>query len=343
MESKCENNNKEWEEVAVTGGAGFIASCLISQLLQRGYKVRTTVRDPSDSKKIGFLQNFENSQNLSVHQAELLDNEEKFYKIFEGCKGLFHTASPVFFETENPEEELIQPAVIGTRTIINAALNASIKRIIFTSSVATIFGKANQLLYNEEVWSEEEELREQKQWYSLSKLLAEKEAFKVVETYNQSHPSEPARLVVIIPSFVTGPLLQPTLNYSSSFILDFLTGKKKEIPNFSVWMTDVRDISNAHILCLENENACGRYLCAAENVYFPHLCDSLTSLAEKLLPAPPLISNKVQDTPPFPPFNADLSKLKSLGWVPLPFQQTLSDTVTSLLPHYLTAISKPEE
>ncbi|GLT76974.1 hypothetical protein SLA2020_486040 [Shorea laevis] len=85
----------EGKVVCVTGASGFIASSIVKLLLQRGYIVKATVRDPGDPKKIEHLLAFDGAkQRLRLFKAELLD-EGCFDSILDGCEGVFHTASPV--------------------------------------------------------------------------------------------------------------------------------------------------------------------------------------------------------------------------------------------------------
>ena len=97
----------EVKEVAVTGGSGYIASRLVGDLLEKGYKVRATVRNPNDPIKVEHLTSLPHSQNLSLHQADLLDDSEKFKAIFQGCDVVFHTASPFQFAFTDPEKDFL--------------------------------------------------------------------------------------------------------------------------------------------------------------------------------------------------------------------------------------------
>lgn len=82
-------------EYCVTGGTGFIAAYLVKCLLEKGHTVRTTVRDPGDAAKVGFLREFKGAkERLKIFKADLLV-EGSFDESIQGVDGVFHTASPV--------------------------------------------------------------------------------------------------------------------------------------------------------------------------------------------------------------------------------------------------------
>lgn len=88
--------------VCVTGAGGYIASWIVKLLLERGYTVRGTVRNPSDPKN-NHLRELEGAkERLTLHSADLLDYEALCATI-DGCDGVFHTASPM---TDDPVSNL---------------------------------------------------------------------------------------------------------------------------------------------------------------------------------------------------------------------------------------------
>ncbi|KAF9596842.1 hypothetical protein IFM89_013890 [Coptis chinensis] len=100
--------------VCVTGASGYIASWLVKLLLERGYTVKASVRDPNDSRKTEHLRRLPGANDrLHLFKANLVD-EGCFDSIINGCEGVFHTASPCFFKAADPQTEIIDPAVKGT-------------------------------------------------------------------------------------------------------------------------------------------------------------------------------------------------------------------------------------
>ncbi|PON95925.1 NAD(P)-binding domain containing protein [Trema orientale] len=82
-------------EYCVTGGTGFIAAYLVKTLLDKGHTVRTTVRDPGDVGKVGFLRELNGAKDrLKIYKADLMV-EGSFDEAVQGVDGVYHTASPV--------------------------------------------------------------------------------------------------------------------------------------------------------------------------------------------------------------------------------------------------------
>ncbi|KAL3717131.1 hypothetical protein ACJRO7_008675 [Eucalyptus globulus] len=179
--------------VGVTGGSGYIASWLVKLLLQRGYTVKATVRNPET-------------------KADLLE-EGSFASAVNGCEAVFHTASPVLLSASDPQRELVDPAVRGTLNVLRACAKfPSIKRVVITSSMAAVVYTGRPLTSGvvlDKTWFSNPAIcEESKLWYQLSKTLAEKAAWDFTNENGID-------LVVINPGHVIGPLLQPTVDLSA--------------------------------------------------------------------------------------------------------------------------------
>ncbi|MCO5606527.1 hypothetical protein L7F22_060715 [Adiantum nelumboides] len=147
-----------------------------------------------------------------------------FDAILDGCEGVFHTASPAIMITDNPEEELINPAVKGTLNVLQAcAKSRSVKRILLTSSMAAVVsGMSNNhekppAVVDESTWSDESHWQEKKFWYGLSKLLAEKAAW----CFAYEKGLDP---ITIVPGMIAGRPLQSNLDTGSKLVMEILTG-----------------------------------------------------------------------------------------------------------------------
>ncbi|KAL8545145.1 hypothetical protein ACS0TY_005366 [Phlomoides rotata] len=265
------------KRVCVTGASGYVASWLVKYLLRHGYTVKASVRDPNDPKKTEHLLLLDGAkERLKLFEADLL-KEGSFDAIVDGCDGVFHTASPFFLATNDPQVELIDPALKGTLNVLQScAKTPSVKRVVLTSSIVAMFANGKprtpDVIVDESWWSDPEFCRQAQQWYMLSKTLAEDAAWKFVKEKNID-------MVAINPAMVIGPMLQPTLNTSSASILNLINGAET-YPNVTSGWIDVRDVANAHIMAFENPSACGRY-CMVGNV--SHFSE-IVSILRKLYP-----------------------------------------------------------
>ncbi|GAU43987.1 hypothetical protein TSUD_135460 [Trifolium subterraneum] len=264
----------EGKVVCVTGASGFIASWIVKFLLQRGYTVRGTVRDPSNPKKVDHLLKLDGAkERLQLFKADLLE-ESSFDSIVEGCDGVFHTASPVRFVVNDPQVEVIDPALKGTLNVLKScAKSPSVKRVILTSSVSAIAFNArpkNPEVVVDETWfSDPDFCRELKVWYTLSKTLAEAAAWKFA---NENRID----MVVINPTMVVGSLLQPEVNESVETILKLINGIP--FPNKAFGWVDVKDVARAHVKAYEIASASGRYCLADRVVHYSEIARILRDL-----------------------------------------------------------------
>lgn len=250
------------EKVMITGGSGYIGSWVVKDLLEKGYTVRMMVRDKSNQDKIKHLLDIERNSpgTLEVLEADLLQ-KGSFDEAAKGCKYIIHMASPFIMGAKDPQKELVDPALDGTRNVLQAASNSgSVEKVVLTSSVASIYGDNKDMkemgisAFTEEHFNHTSTLKHQS--YSYSKVLAEKEAWKIEKGQQKW------QLIVINPAFVMGPPLGKETNSGSiSLMNDFLSGKYHSgAPELIFSFVDVRDIAKAHVLAMESNDAEGRYI-----------------------------------------------------------------------------------
>lgn len=256
--------------VCVTGASGFVGSHIVALLLEEGYSVRATVRSLSEPAKYSFLSGLPGADGkLTLAEGSLLE-EGSYDTAVDECTAVIHVASPYFLHADDPQRELVDPAVKGTLNVLNACARAdSVKRVIFTSSVTAITDEPVEgEIFTETDWNEKSSLTRNPYYYS--KALAEKAAWAFVEENDVAFD-----LVVINPSAVIGPSLCPTLNTSNSFIGGLLNGEVPALYNTTYALVDVRDVAKAHLLALENPQASGRYICFNEALEMVEIADIL--------------------------------------------------------------------
>ncbi|KAJ3669247.1 hypothetical protein LUZ60_011197 [Juncus effusus] len=283
----------EGKTVCVTGASGYVASWLVKLLLQRGYTVRASVRDPSDPKKTEHLRALDGaSERLHLLKADLLE-EGSFDSIINGCDGVFHVASPVQITFTDPQSEVIDPAIKRTLNVLKSFVDES--------------------------WFSSPEFCEKSNlWYHLSKTLAEQAAWK----FSKENGID---MVVIIPGYIIGPLLQPTLNASSNIFLNFINGSST-FPYTLLRGVNVKDVAMAHILAYENPSANGRY-CVVESVV--HYSDLIPIIHKLYLSIP--LPQKCEDEKPFDPIcQISNEKARNLGVKFIPLETSIKEAIESL-------------
>lgn len=149
------NNNDEL--VLVTGASGYIATHIVKQLLEAGYRVRGTVRSVKDEKKVAPLRKLCPNAKHEVELVEAdLNKEEGWLEAVNGCTYVLHTASPFPNTAPKHEDDLIKPAVNGTLFVLRACAGdtSTVRRVVLTSSVAAIAGDnfSDGYTYTEKDW-----------------------------------------------------------------------------------------------------------------------------------------------------------------------------------------------
>ena len=330
--------------ICVTGGSGFLGSWCVSQLLEKGYVVNTTVRSMEKAEHLKKLPNA--ASNLNVYVADLLTTGS-FDSAVAGCTAVLHVASPFFVGgNEYTMENLLKPALDGTRNVLESCNKAKVKKVVLTASTACMYvwygSKDESHVLSEEDWSDEEKIIEAKNWYSHSKIQTEKMAWEFAKGPNCSF-----RMAVMNPCLIFGPMLQPVLNTSCKAIANCATGAKDEIENSCRAIVDVRDVARAHILAmespLESEIWGKRFLLMEDCPHWKTIHDwireELQSIsAEAALKVASKVSDKVLPSAvgaPSPhPTKFDNSRSKILlGLEYTPMIKSVKDNLRSLIKH----------
>lgn len=260
--------------VCVTGAAGLIGSWLTMRLLEHGYSVNATVRDPSNVKKVQHLLNLPRADSkLRLWKADLVD-EGSFDAPISGCVGVFHVATPMDFQTTDPENEMIKPTISGMLNVLSSCVKAgTVRRVVFTSSAGAVIAEEHRRrVYDESCWSDVEFCRAKKMtaWmYFISKTLAEQAGWKFAEENKLD-------FVSIIPTLVIGPFIMPTMPPS---MLTALAPITRNTPHYSILKqcqyVHLDDVCMAHIFLFEHPQAKGRYVCSSHDMTIYGLAEML--------------------------------------------------------------------
>ncbi|KAJ8499763.1 hypothetical protein OPV22_010315 [Ensete ventricosum] len=260
--------------VCVTGGSGFIGSWLVRLLLDRGYAVHATVMHLGDEAETAHLRALDGAaERLHLFEIDLLDPASLLAAI-RGSTGVFHLASPCTVNrVQDPQRELLDPAVKGTLNVLRAAKESGVGRVVVTSSISAIVpspGWPADVVKDENCWTDVEYCRQNELWYPASKTLAEKAAWEFAKGNGLD-------VVVVNPGTVMGPIIPPALNASMAMLMRLLQGCTDEYADFYMGPVHVKDVALAHILLYENPSATGRHLCVEA---ISHWSDFASKVAE---------------------------------------------------------------
>ena len=328
------------QTVLVTGGTGFIAGWCIVQLLERGYAVRTTVRDAAKEQRVRAAVRG-NTDRLSIVVADLND-DRGWDAAVAGCDYVLHVASPLGGGAVKDRHALVAPARDGTLRVLRAAAKAGVKRVVMTSAAATARPPlTSDRVSDETIWADPED--PQFDAYRVSKILAERAAWDFMQSEGKA-----SMLTTILPGAVFGPLRDAENLGSVQIIHGMLRGRPGALPRLGFWIVDVRDLADLHIRAMTAAAAAGqRFIAAGEFMWMEGMAKTLRAqLGEQGAKVPtrrlpdfvvrlllPFMANLRTLAPLLGrrfPINTDKSR-KVLAFAPRPAAATLVDCARSLL------------
>lgn len=325
------------ESVLVTGGSGFVAGYVVREMLERGFRVRATVRDLARAEAV--RQRLTVSGDLSFVATDLL-KDDGWDAAARGMDYVVHTASPMPVG-EHRGQDIIAPAREGTRRVLEAARRAGVRRVVLTSSTAAAMPAEPGAPADENTWTDRPD--QPRYRYPRAKTLAEQDAWRLVRGW-----SDGPELATVLPSNIQGPALSDDLSPSVWLIRLMLTGKMPVLPRMGYAVVDVRDLAVLHAEALTAPAAAGqRFIAAGEFLWFREMAallrDRLGERAAKV---------SVRSLPNWvvraaAPFNAEMNQMvpslgvrsrlssahaeKLLGWRTRPAAESLLDTANSLV------------
>ena len=223
-------------------------------MLEQGYRVRATVRDPNSSKNDFLKVLLGATERLELVVANLL-SEQGWTEAVSDCTYVLHIASPYRLHVKNPQIDLIEPAVKGTLNVFKACqAEVKVKRVVLCSSVAALsdcFDDWKTHAYGPDDWNTTSSLRRNPYYYS--KTLAEKAAHEFMKQENVSFS-----LSVINPYQVIGPALdtKSRQNQTVDSVTMYFTGPGIALP-LALGCVDVRDVALAHVRAMQIDEAGG--------------------------------------------------------------------------------------
>lgn len=240
------------DRVLVTGISGFLGGHVALQLLAQGYTVRGSLRNLDRAEKVRktLAAAGADASRLEFVALDLLA-DAGWEQAVAGCRFVQHVASPFLVEIPKDKNDLIRPAVDGTRRAVTASLAAGVERIVVTSSIAAIvYGHTDYTrTFGTADWTNPDRASA----YPESKVRAEREAWRLAEGFGARE-----KLATINPGAILGPLLDEDPGTSAALILRLLNGSVPAAPKMSFSVVDVRDVAAAQVAAMSDPAAGGR-------------------------------------------------------------------------------------
>ena len=250
-------------KIFITGATGFVGSHVARALAAQGADLRLLVRSTS---------RVENIANLRAETATGdLRDPESLKKAMAGCEFVFHVAADYRLWVRDPEQ-MYRSNVEGTRAILQAARESGARRVIYTSSVATMdFTREGHIAREDSPVS----LGEMVGHYKRSKFMAEQIAIEAGKNG--------ANVVVVNPTTPVGEYdIKPTP--TGRIVVDFLKRKFPAYVDTGLNLADVKEVARGHVLAMEKARPGERYILGGENLTLKQILDKLAELTG--LPAP---------------------------------------------------------
>lgn len=253
--------------VLVTGGTGYLAKWIIAGLLERGHRVRATVRDLGRADHIRqAVAERADPAGLTFVQADLLA-DSGWAEAMHGVRYVQHVASP---PPTDRSQDLVRTAREGVRRVLVAAGEAGVRRVVLTSSGVTARPRRAGDVSDETVWTDTDDTSLDA--YARSKTLAERDAWALAESAGYA-----TELVTVLAGFIMGPVLGRGGGISSVDILRrLLAGEMPALPNIGWAVVDVRDLADLHIRAMTAPEAAGqRFLAVGEFLWLRDIAAAL--------------------------------------------------------------------
>jgi dihydroflavonol-4-reductase len=245
----------------ITGAAGFVGSAVLRQLLAAGHNVRALVRPKSDRRNLTGLP-------VEIVNGDISDRQS-LDRAMAGCSTLFHVAGDYRLWLPRPDE-MYETNVIGTRNVMLAAMDAGIKRVVYTSSVATLGFTLNGRPADEDT---PVSLKDMIGHYKRSKFMAETEVKRLAD--EQGLP-----VIIVNPSTPVGPRdIKPTP--TGRIIVDAASGRMPAYVDTGLNLVHVDDVAIGHLLALERGKVGDRYILGACNMTLKEIFCAVGTLTDQ--------------------------------------------------------------
>ncbi|MFC5825072.1 NAD-dependent epimerase/dehydratase family protein [Nonomuraea insulae] len=333
------------ETVLVTGGTSYVAGWCVVELLNRGYRVRATVRDASKeaAARAAVSTAVDPGDRLTFVVTDLT-SDDGWDTAMSGCDYVLHVASPLGADGAT-DDALIVPARDGTLRVLGAATRAGVRRVVMTSAAnaASPSSYAEEGVTDETLWTDPADPSLTP--YRRSKTVAEKAAWDFMAEHHG-----PTTLTTILPGAVFGPILTAANLGSVRIVARMIGGRLPGSPRIGLEIIDVRDLADLHVRAMTSPEAAGqRFLATGEFTWMRQMAIALreglgeagSKVSTRQLPDFLVRLTAVFDKP-LRSITVSLGRRnrhstdkaqRVLGWQPRPAAQTVVDCARSLIAH----------
>jgi dihydroflavonol-4-reductase len=247
----------------LTGATGFLGSHVARVLAEQGADLRLLVRPTSNLKNLRGLK-------AETATGDLRD-AASLQKAMSGCEVVFHVAADYRLWVKDPNE-MYRSNVDGTRAILEAARKNNVRRVVYTSSVATIGFTGNGRPADED---SPVALANMIGHYKRSKFMAEQLALEAGRSG--------VRVITVNPTTPVGEQdIKPTP--TGRIVVDFLKKKFPAYVDTGLNLVDVRECARGHVAAMEKGKSGERYILGGENLTLKQILDKLGAISG--LPSP---------------------------------------------------------
>jgi dihydroflavonol-4-reductase len=250
-------------KVFLTGATGFVGSHVAREVASQGAQLRLLVRPSS------------NLRNLEGLHAETIVGDllqpESLRTVIRGCDALMHVAADYRLWVPDPKA-MYAANVDGTRALLRLAREEGVRRVVYTSSVATMGFKSDGTIVDE---STPVSLADMIGHYKRSKFLAEQVAIEAGQAGQE--------VVILNPTTPIGPQdAKPTP--TGRIVVDFLNKKFPAYVDTGLNLVDVAEVARTHACALEDGRFGERYILGGENLTLKQILDKMSAITG--LPSP---------------------------------------------------------
>lgn len=229
--------------ILVTGANGHLGNNLVRKIVANGKRVKAGVRNIQNRKPFEGV-------NCEIIHADLLD-KNSLAKALKDVDTLYQVAAVYRHWAKNPEKEIIQPNLTGTKNILEAAARQKVRKVIYVSSITALDRRQTHM--NETSWNQNPANP-----YYQSKIDSEKLALSLAKRYAFS-------LISVLPAAMIGPHCYGRLTPTMKILDSILSGNQNIDPSFHVNFVSIEDVVDGMITAAEKGRNGERYILGSES------------------------------------------------------------------------------